>query len=1034
MWRLALCLILCWEGATMAAELRTPQDEPLLDWTEWQTYRATVQHPAGVIKTADVARARENIQRYDWARKYLSSIQASATGWLPRLTAEYLEQMIPETTPGDTGFTPCPACRDQGKPAHPHGQWQWDPGKPDVVTCQVCKTVFPNDQYPESIVLTTTWGKPQKLSFYGGKGFTIFSYFGRPSFTGYIRARKVGYMAGAARTLAEAYLLTGDPEFADATRRILVRLAQVYPNWLVHVGYGEYADMDPHIAALNISNLPADELCPGPTRPDRKLHTGYWSAGRSSATGMDAGFVRQMVEAYDFTCTATRDGKPIYSDEERLKIEHDLLLESTVLLVADKSVNNKSVGNATAVALVGMVLGHPRMVRFGLDNFLDTVNNWFLPDGGTSESWAYASMTLGGIVHLGQAFRGYSDPPGYTDAEGKRLEKFDLYHDTNYHKAWQAMFDGLQGDLRYPPLADSYRSTGLNADFVEYMVANYPDKPEYLALLREIAGPQLTGGSTRAALYSREPGLENKPAPALQMRDFVFPNLQIGTLRSGETGRDSALVLSASDWGGHHHYDSLSLYYWQKGHELLSDLGYLWDHPMKPMTTRSFAHNTVMVDGQEQAGRGRGGNFTLLATEGPIKVMEAESTAYPKASLYRRTVAQVEHATGRQYVADIFRVQGGRFADYVFHGPATDPTIEGPGLQPGRASDEAVPAAPRLWINAEGALIQVDDVQITDPDGDAMFANSAVTQVDSQTGKPVGFGYYSGDGTAEWGRSADGHGDASCAYLKGLRAGGQGLNQALLLGNADGYRGVNATRFVPGVRYKVTFWIKGNAPTVQGSVVYWPGDPSDPGNRAYTELRGATALPVGPEWQKVEAEFRIPGGVDLENLKVSDAAADWHMTWKMGDGFAFSALWSDPAGCRTMVGDGWGQRDYRNSDVGATLPYIVRRSPGSNGPTVFVTAFEGYVPGQALVKSIRALPVSDGDRANTVAVEVQTQTGTDFLVSSLEARSVRLDLPVGTLETDGRFAVVSLENGAVTRATLVEGTTLRLNGQSLNTR
>src|SRR5262249_3564431 len=151
----------------------------------------------------------------------------------------------------------------------------------------------------------TTWGKPQQLTFCGGEPFVIFSYkTGRPSFSGNIRARKVAHMAAVCRSLAEAYLLTGKFEYAQGTRAILLRFAACYPHWLVHVGYGEYADIDPHIAAERIAALPESELCPPPTQPDQKLHTGYWTAGRATGGGQESGFVRRMVEAYDFTCTA----------------------------------------------------------------------------------------------------------------------------------------------------------------------------------------------------------------------------------------------------------------------------------------------------------------------------------------------------------------------------------------------------------------------------------------------------------------------------------------------------------------------------------------------------------------------------------------------------------------------------------------------------------------------------------------------------------------------------------------------------------
>ena len=252
-----------------------------------------------------------------------------------------------------------------------------------------------------------------------------------------------------------------------------------------------------------------------------------------------------------------RGGEP--TEKERLKVGKDLLLESTVLLVADKAVNNKSVGNATAVALAGMVLGHPEMVRFGLNVFMKTVDGWFLPDGGTSESYSYATMTLHGIEALGQAFRGYSDPPGYKDVQGGRIDKIDLYHDTAYARVWQAMFNGQQGDLFYPPVADGHRTTNLGDHFAELMADNDPENPQYLALLKEFAGQKpaatearpaiamrptgpekkaapsptladivFAGGNTRTATNTRPPGIEKKAVPPLSLPDMVFPALQFG--------------------------------------------------------------------------------------------------------------------------------------------------------------------------------------------------------------------------------------------------------------------------------------------------------------------------------------------------------------------------------------------------------------------------------------------------------------------------------------------------------------------------
>ena len=805
--------------------------DALLDWSDWEKYRGTVQHPSGAIKPADLARARENLQRYAWARSYATSLERTARTATGKLTPAYLAAMIPDTTPGDAKFTPCPACRDQGKPVHPHGLWSWSHRTPDQLTCDVCHTVYPNARYPEEVVLRTTWGRPQTLTFCGGEPFVIFGYkTGRPSFSANIRARQVGYMAGLCRTLAEAHLLTGNTEYAQGVRAILRRFAATYPHWLVHVGYGEYADLDPHVAAQLINQLPAPELCPPPNKPDRRLHTGYWSAGRASGVGQESHFVRQMVESYDFTCTTIdASGHPLYTEAERRTIERDLLLESTVLLTSDHAINNKSVGNRTAAALVGLCLGHPGLVRFGWDGFQQTIDDWFLRDGTTSESPAYANMTLGNTWDLPQALRGYSEPAGYAGPDGRRRAAVDLYHGTAYERIWANCLQGLQGDLTYPPSADSYLHSRLGSNFVELMVANYPEHPEYLSLLKETCGPDLARGFAPLALYYRTPGVEATTAPGISLRDWCPPELRIGHLRTGAEGRESLLLLSASHWGNHHHQDSLNLYYWKKGHEVLSDLGYLWDHPQKHQASRTVAHNTVVIDEKDQLSRERGGDVRFFRTSPQVKVMEASSRAYAGGSLYRRTSAIIDHGAGRNYVVDFFRVQGGRRQDFVYHA-----------------------------------------------------ANAACEILDA---------------------------------------------------------------------------------------------------------------PVQPAAEKLY-DFAPPRAIA--------ATGTWRARWRAGPELTAVAWNLSQPGERAFIADGWGQRDWKNTDLGATLPYLVRRTEG-DGAKLFISVFEAYAGAEPWVRGVALRP--DG------VLVVETTLGTDYVLSPLENGTLTVTVDGREQTVTGRFAAASVQAG-----------------------
>ncbi len=1010
-------------------------DEPLMDWSSWEKYRSTVKHPVGYINAEDLENARENIKRYEWARAYAEGIEKAAQTHLDRITDEFLEEMLQQQTV--LRCYQCPACRDKDLPRHPGGSWTWSLDDPDHIKCRVCDTVFPNDEYPETIVLEckSEAGKGQKFSFYGGETGRQWGYAHyRPSFSGMVTYYKVNWCKNRLHSLSRAYALTEKPEYAEATRKLLLRFAEVYPRWLIVSTYGEIADMDPHIAALNLEHLPTDELVYPPNKPDRKLYASYWAGCRAGGGGQEGYFTATVLEAYELTCNARNaDGTPVYTEAERIKIERDLILESCAHLVGEKRINNKSVGNRIAVAMVGMALGHPGFVRFGLEGWKLTMEDWFLEDGCTPESPAYAMMSLHGIYRLGQAVRGYSDPAGYVDENGERIADLNLY-ERKYKLVWQRMFEGLQGNLKYPPYADSYRSTALGRIFAELLVANYPDNPQYLALLKGYAGDDLGKSDRGTAIFFRKPGLEEKDSPPLHFEDNFFPILCLGQMRTGEHGRKSLALLSATHYGGHHHVDSLNLYYWKDGHELLTDLGYLWDHPKAGMTRRTFSHNTGMVDLAGQKGKGRGGYFHLCHTGEKVKVMEASSTAYDKADIYRRTLVQIDHDPNNSYFVDIFRLhtdKGSR--DLVYHGPNSEYEVSGIELQDGKIvmaeAEKNVRFGLRFAVTGEADEIYVDDVSIKLADGTELAKNPSAAQIDEETGKPANWNHYSGSGKAEWGAHSPGRTDDHCAYFKILGKGNDtGVNQALMHGDTNGYTGPNALEMPDGARGTVSFWIRGRAATCSVGTVAWPSDPSSPGDRVH---KGLGSVPVTDKWTRHSFEFGGTPQMDLENVKSAHSPDTWTAAWKVADDLVFSACHCGQRGEITYIGDGWGQRDHRNTDLGVTVPYIIRRHQPDAGVSAFCTVYEAHKPGAGLVKSAFRLAVPEQQCDNVALVLVETTLGTDLVVSQLEPAEIEVDTPAGKLQTDAAVAVISMANGRVSFAAMAEGSLLRLSGADL---
>ena len=633
-----------------------------------------VRPPSTLFKPQDLEVARMNIERHAWARRFLEDLLASIAV-IPHLTPDDLIQWIPRETPNSELFTMCPAC----EAAPVHGHYSWKPESPDQLICTTCKTVYPNSDYPEDVVFRTDFGGGQEITYYTGRHWDLIGFPFVSSWTANIRARKCEYMARMARQCALAYALTEEIGHAERSRDILLRFAAVYPGYMVHSGYGEFSDAPAEVAAKNILDLPRPELVVPPNRPDRRLHVGYWMAGRATGVGMEGTFVSDVTIAYDLTRGAGAAGRPVYTRDARRKIERDLLLESTILLLADPAFNNKSATNRSAAGLVGLCLDDPVLVRFGLDGFNHFVYNWFLDDGMSSESPGYGFMTLNGIRHFADAAHGYSFPAdsGSTEAHPQSL---DIYGDSRYRAVLEGYVKSPMPDLGYGVIADDVTACRMSVDIADIIAARYGDA-NHTALLAELCEFDLENHGGEYALFHRDPDFKADPAAPLFLTDQFFPSLRIGLLRTGDNGRASTALLSASDWGGHHHEDSLNLVYWKDGREVLTDLGYLWDRPDKQNTVRTIAHNTVVVDEQDQKRDGRGGALHLFDSTGRVKVAEVSSRAYD-VDTYRRLCAVIDHGGAGSYLIDCFSVTGGRVHDYLFHGPVAEGETRNLDLQP----------------------------------------------------------------------------------------------------------------------------------------------------------------------------------------------------------------------------------------------------------------------------------------------------------------------------------------------------------------
>jgi hypothetical protein len=194
-----------------------------------------------------------------------------------------------------------------------------------------------------------------------------------------------------------------------------------------------------------------------------------------------------------------------------------------------------------------------------------------------------------------------------------------------------------------------------------------------------------------------------------------------------------------------------------------------------------------------------------------------------------------------------------------------------------------------------------------------------------------------------------------------------------------------------------------------------------------------TGLDLGAEateaWNRRESLGEA--GPALAEVRQGRGDAPWSVTWTFDDGTTFEAFVPACAHERVFAGKGWGQRDHRNTDLGATLPYFVRRREGGGWPEVFVSAFAGDGAGRRLVEAIQVLPLPAGAPPGTAAVEVRTAQGIDVVVSMLDPAPIAVRTDAGELSADGRVAAILAGDGSPSSACLIGGTRLSTGGLEL---
>lgn len=246
-----------------------------------------------------VAAARENVEKYDWAKSTKDAIVARAEQYL-KLDYDFLWELVPaQTIPRSYAVNEALGCPHCGKEIDKYGNYPYiiDPvNNPWKLECPNCSAKFPTNDFesyyksglnkygkfdPELAnkeflvnVSEEFKDKGEKWGVDDGYGF-VDEDGNKYTFIAYYAHWGLWYGGGiiynALATLRDAYLLTGQSEYAKAGIILLDRVADIYPE----------------LSTLAYST------------DDGYKHSGWWGRGKAVGAIWETSIARNFALAYD---------------------------------------------------------------------------------------------------------------------------------------------------------------------------------------------------------------------------------------------------------------------------------------------------------------------------------------------------------------------------------------------------------------------------------------------------------------------------------------------------------------------------------------------------------------------------------------------------------------------------------------------------------------------------------------------------------------------------------------------------------------
>lgn len=970
-----------------------------------------------------MAQVRAKIESEDWARGQVTAARDAAAPWIAMSDQELWDFVPP---PGqlralNVSFgVGCPVHGTEVFRRGGHYPWIMDPSQPFKVKCPVGGETYPGNDFqpwnPNSIT-----DEPERGPGYVDHGAGWVDEKGRRYFfVGYyvFWQRWQREISGAISSLRQAYLLTDEPIYAHKCAVLLARIA------------GIYQDLDYRTQAYHHQ---------WPSGINGRMVDYIWMNG----------WISNLSTAYDAIYPALAAGEDTELTEFLAAQGVDdprRLIEQKMLAPMAEDIFAKFIWGNT-----GMYQHSMATLAIVLDNddpnyapTTERMREWLMTGEGDVEYLLWNGFYRDG--HGGESSPGYSAgwcANFYEIAQLLPKLGVDIWANPKVKKMADIGLDLYVAGTNCPSIGDAGSIRG--AGRVGWSVAlqgraftHYGDPRHAQALaIMGARSEDLFESYFDAAEVARvvaEVGTE------MEYRTRNLGGYGLAVLEAGEEGnRRGVSMYYGFAGGGHGHFDRLTLEMQAFGMPMLTDMGYPahWLEKNTYWTSNTISHYAVVVDQHRQETMNRGYLNTLAASPG-VQLMDADAAqaTYPgTCSLYRRTTALIDTAPDSSYLLDIYRVNGGYQHDYSFHGPPF-PEFTVAGAEPGPVQEEGTVMGPEvpfggtpgpgLGIRGTGLLVplrQTDDVLQDDRPYD-------------ERGTEAWASYYSGNAILTQ--------KVGATMTVELPIELPARPWKVFMEVYDYNVGSNAVEVRLGNTTQVMTW------EPSGTVGFrWISAVFD--LDASAKEFAMTAKEIGQSWvlinnvsltddvtatQPRTVDVRTSGFQYLFNVRRMAPEGPWSATWRDPDSdLALTTFMPENSAQEIILADA---EPELQPGAPETLQYFLARNalpiddPDSDLSSTYITVSEPH-RGPGRVQGVRRLEAAHATE-HAVGLAITHDGGEDLVHSALDAATgCTWRAGDAELSATGEFALVTLADGEVTRACLINGTELRCGNFALST-